>query len=45
MENKLTHFDSNGNAVIVEVSEKNNYIEAVCIAKVQGKTGEFINEK
>ena len=32
MENKLTHFDSKGNAVMVDVSEK-NITQRVAIAK------------
>lgn len=32
MENKLTHFDSNGNAIMVDVSEK-NITQRVAIAK------------
>lgn len=38
MENNLNHFDSKGNTVMVDVSEK-NYIEAICSVKVEGKTG------
>lgn len=40
MENKLTHFDSKGNAIMVDVSQK-NITERVAIAK--GKI--YVNEK
>ena len=38
METEFSHFDSSGNAVMVDVSEK-NYIQAICAVKVDGKTG------